>query len=132
MPPWREAYHSPPTSGNVKNTWIYTSTPHTSLSLSDSLLKHKDSFLFVKAMWWRLQQRGLTFMNLKTGRAGSVACSRNTELGTKLSICLNTEENLSLKFLKFVQIVTTDSVPTHKKISITMINRLMLFREIIL
>jgi hypothetical protein len=29
--PEREADHSPPTSAEVKNPWIYTSTPHTSL-----------------------------------------------------------------------------------------------------
>jgi hypothetical protein len=28
--PEREADHLPPTSAEVKNTWIYTSTPHTS------------------------------------------------------------------------------------------------------
>jgi hypothetical protein len=27
--PGREADHSPPTSAEVKNMWIYTSTPHT-------------------------------------------------------------------------------------------------------
>jgi hypothetical protein len=30
MRPGSEADHSPPTSVEVKNTWIYTSTPHTS------------------------------------------------------------------------------------------------------
>jgi hypothetical protein len=28
--PGREADHSPPTSAEVKKTWVYTSTPHTS------------------------------------------------------------------------------------------------------
>jgi hypothetical protein len=41
--PGREADHSPPTSVEIKNTWIYTPTPAYDFMMS-WLLKHKDKF----------------------------------------------------------------------------------------
>jgi hypothetical protein len=44
----READHPPPTSAEVKDTWIYTSIPHTSQYRSAQLVKHKDNLIFFK------------------------------------------------------------------------------------
>jgi hypothetical protein len=44
--PGREADHSPPTSAQVKKTWIYTSTPHMSSRHSAPLVEHRDNFTF--------------------------------------------------------------------------------------
>jgi hypothetical protein len=43
----RDADHSPPTSAEVKKTWIYTSTPRTPSWRSASLVKHRDDFTFI-------------------------------------------------------------------------------------
>jgi hypothetical protein len=42
----READHSPPTSAEVKKTWIYTSTPPYAL-MAQCLVKHSDNFTFI-------------------------------------------------------------------------------------
>jgi hypothetical protein len=42
--PGSEADHSPPTSAEVKKTWIYASTTHTSSWCSAKLVKHRDRF----------------------------------------------------------------------------------------
>jgi len=55
--PGREADHSPPSSAEVKNAWIYTSTTHTSswrgaqsrtgyVFMTWYLVKHRDNFTF--------------------------------------------------------------------------------------
>jgi hypothetical protein len=44
--PGAEVDHSPQNSAEVKNTWIYTSTPHTSSCFSAWLVKHTDIFIF--------------------------------------------------------------------------------------
>jgi hypothetical protein len=41
-----EADHSPPSSAEVKNTWIYTSTPQNSSWCSAKLVKHRDTCTF--------------------------------------------------------------------------------------
>jgi hypothetical protein len=41
----READHSPPTSAEVKNMWIYTSNLRTPSSRSAELVKHSDNFI---------------------------------------------------------------------------------------
>jgi hypothetical protein len=38
--------HSPPSSAEVKNKWLYTSTPDKSSWRSDKLVKHRDNFTF--------------------------------------------------------------------------------------
>jgi hypothetical protein len=48
--PGREADHSPPTSANVKNTWIHTSTPPYAFKRSAYLVKHRDTFTFTFMM----------------------------------------------------------------------------------
>jgi hypothetical protein len=40
----READHSPPASAEIKEIWIYTSTPHTPSWCSSYLVKHRDNF----------------------------------------------------------------------------------------
>jgi hypothetical protein len=45
--PGHEADHLPPTSAELRNTWIYTSTPHTSSWRSTSLIKYRDSYTFL-------------------------------------------------------------------------------------
>jgi hypothetical protein len=45
--PGREADNSPPTSVDVKNIWIYTSTPHTPSWHSASLVNHRDKLNFL-------------------------------------------------------------------------------------
>jgi hypothetical protein len=43
--PVREADHSPPLSAEVKNAWIYTSTPQY-VFMAWCLVKHRDNFIF--------------------------------------------------------------------------------------
>jgi hypothetical protein len=43
--PGREAYHSPPSSAEVKNAWSYTSTPQYAC-MAWCLVKHRDNFTF--------------------------------------------------------------------------------------
>jgi hypothetical protein len=43
--PGREADHSPPSSGEIKNAWSYTSTPQYVFT-AWCLVKHRDNFTF--------------------------------------------------------------------------------------
>jgi hypothetical protein len=58
--PEREADHSPPNSAEVRNTWIYTSLPHTSSWRGASLVKHRDNFTFYSQLC--LEDGGSTFL----------------------------------------------------------------------
>jgi hypothetical protein len=57
MRPGRKAYRSPPTGAEVKDTWIYISTPP---CLHDKVLKYRDNLAFffsVLANVWEISKK---------------------------------------------------------------------------
>jgi hypothetical protein len=50
MRPGRETDHSPPTSAEVKKTWIYTSAPPYAFMSYAYLVEHRDNFTFYQVL----------------------------------------------------------------------------------
>jgi hypothetical protein len=58
--PEREADQSPSSSAEVKNAWIYTSTPQY-VFMAWCLVKHRDNFTFTIQLLFIVVERGTSF-----------------------------------------------------------------------